>query len=69
MKRNTMLKILNPFLFVLVINQATTAILSGVLPPLVFQIFHKATGGILLTLIALHFTLNFDWIKANYFAK
>jgi hypothetical protein len=35
----------------------------------VFQVFHKAGGGILLTLIALHFILNFNWVKANYFSK
>ena len=69
MKRNTALKILNPFLLVLALNQAATAILSDGLPPWAFMVFHKATGGILLGLIALHFTLNFNWVKANYFGK
>ena len=69
MKRNTMLKILNPILVVLFINQAITVLFLDELPPWAFQVFHKGAGGILLGLIALHFILNFNWVKANYFAK
>jgi hypothetical protein len=69
MKRNTMLKILNPVLVILFINQVTSVLLLDELPPWAFQVFHKAAGGILLALIALHFILNFNWVKANYFAK
>jgi hypothetical protein len=69
MKRNTALKILNPVLFVLFVNQAVTVLFLDELPVKVFQIFHKGGGAVLLTLIALHFILNFNWLKANYFAK
>ena len=69
MKRNTMLKILNPILVVLFINQAITVIFLDELPPWAFQVFHKAAGGILLVLIACHFLLNFNWVKVNYFGK
>jgi hypothetical protein len=69
MKRNTMLKILNPVLVILFINQVTSVLLLDELPPWAFQVFHKAAGGVLLALIALHFILNFNWVKANYFAK
>jgi hypothetical protein len=69
MKRNTMLKILNPVLFVLFINQALTAIFLDEMPVRVFQIFHKGGGAILLILIAIHFILNFNWVKANYLLK
>jgi hypothetical protein len=69
MKRNTMLKILNPVLVILFINQVTSVLLLDELPPWAFQVFHKAAGGILLALIALHFILNFNWVKANYFTK
>ena len=69
MKKNTLHKILNPILLVLFINQATTVLFLDELPPWAFQVFHKAGGGILLALIAVHFILNFNWVKANYFAK
>ena len=69
MKKNALHKILNPILLVLFINQAVTVLLLDELPPWAFQVFHKGGGGILLGLIALHFILNFNWVKANYFSK
>jgi hypothetical protein len=69
MRRNTALKILNPILVVLAVNQAATVLLLDELPARAFQIFHKGGGAILLTLIAVHFILNFNWVKANYFSK
>jgi len=69
MKRNTLHKILNPVLVVLFVNQAVTVLFLDELPVKVFQIFHKGGGAVLLSLIALHFILNFNWVKANYFSK
>lgn len=69
MKKNTLHKILNPILLVLFINQATTVLFLDELSPWAFQTFHKTGGGILLALIAVHFILNFNWVKANYFLK
>ena len=69
MKKNTLHKILNPILLVLFINQAVTVLFLDELPPRAFEIFHKGGGGILLALIAIHFILNFNWVKANYFSK
>jgi hypothetical protein len=69
MKRNNLLKILNPILLVFFVNQAITVIFRDSFSREMFGIFHKAAGGILLCLIALHLILNFNWIKANYFSK
>jgi hypothetical protein len=69
MKKNTALKILNLVLVVLVVNQAITVLFLDELPAKAFQIFHKGGGAVLLGLIAVHFILNFNWVKANYFAK
>ena len=69
MRRNTALKILNPVLAVLFINQAVTVMFLDELPARAFQIFHKGGGAILLILIAVHFILNFNWVKANYFSR
>jgi len=69
MTKNIALKILNPFMFVLAVNQAVTALLMDSLPPQVFEVFHKGGGTILLCCIATHFTLNFDWVKSNYLSK
>ena len=69
MKRNTLHKILNPILAVLFINQAVTALFSDYLPHEAFEIFHQFGGFVLLGLIAVHFILNFNWVRANYFSK
>jgi hypothetical protein len=69
MRRNTALKILNPILLLLFINQAITVLLRDHLSFKVFGLFHKTGGAILLCLIALHIILNFNWIKANYFPR
>jgi hypothetical protein len=69
MRRNTALKILNPILVVLFINQAATALLRDYISHEAFEIFHKFGGFVLLSLIAVHIILNFNWVRANYFSK
>ena len=69
MKKNTMLKILNPVLAVFFLNQAISAIFRDSFSYSAFNIFHKTAGIILLCLIGLHIILNFNWIKTNYFSK
>jgi hypothetical protein len=69
MKRNTALKILNPVLIVLFINQAVTVIFLDELPAWAFQTFHKGGGAVLLSLILVHLLLNSNWLKANYFTQ
>ena len=69
MKKNTLHKFLNPVLAVLAVNQAVTAIFNDELSRGTFEILHQWAGALFLTLIAVHFFLNFNWVKANYFAK
>jgi len=69
MKKNTALKILNPILLVLLLNQAVTALFSVELPHKVFDILHKGGGTILIGAAVLHLILNFNWVKANYFRR
>jgi hypothetical protein len=69
MTRNTALKILNPFLFILIINQAISGIFGIHYSHQAFGILHKNSGVLLICLIALHFTLNFNWVRANFFAR
>lgn len=66
MKRNTALKILNPILAVLVINQLVTGLSGASLPHEVFEIMHQGGAMVLAAGIVLHLVLNANWIKANY---
>lgn len=69
MKRNTMLKILNPILGILLVNQIVTGLLNDSISHETFETLHKP-GGIVLTIaIALHVFLNWNWIKANFFKR
>jgi len=67
MKKNAALKILNPILAVLLINQLLTGLFGMKLSPEAFEIFHRKAALVLAALVVLHLILNFNWIKANYF--
>jgi len=69
MTRNTTLKVLNPVLGLLVLNQGTTAIFRGVLPEKVFEGMHGIGGPLLLIAAITHLILNWNWIKATYLKR
>ena len=69
MKKNTILKIINPVLLILVISQVLSGMFAMKLNGEAFEIIHKGGGMILLTLVIFHLILNFNWIKVSYFKK
>jgi hypothetical protein len=69
MTRNGMLKVLNPVLGLLVLNQGMTAIFRGVLPEKVFEVLHGVGGPLLLIFAITHLILNWNWIKATYLKR
>ena len=69
MKRNTVLKVLNPILLVLFISQAATGLFHAKLSHETFELLHEGGGILLIVLVAIHLTLNLNWIRANYFHK
>jgi len=69
MKKNNILKILNPVIALLLLSQICTALLNDVLGEEVFEAIHE-TGGFLLAVGGvLHLALNWNWVKANYLKK
>ena len=69
MKRNTMLKIVNPILGLLVVNQILTGVFGQSLSREAFEILHKDGGFVFAAVAALHLILNWNWVKANYFKR
>ncbi len=69
MKKSTALKILNPILLVLLVNQALTALFHAKISHEAFEFLHEGGGVLLIVLIIIHLILNFSWIKAGYFPK
>lgn len=63
------LKVLNPIIALLILNQVFTALLHGVLSKELFEKVHE-TGGFLLFLgVVIHLLLNWSWVKTTYLAK
>jgi hypothetical protein len=66
MKKNTVLKIVNPILGVLLVNQILMGLMHTMLPRKAFEVFHEGGGIIFAILAILHVILNWNWIKANF---
>jgi uncharacterized membrane protein YraQ (UPF0718 family) len=69
MQRNTVLKIVNPVLGLVVLSQLVTGTLHGVLPRQVFETMHHGGGIVVAAAVLLHVLLNWNWVKATYFRR
>jgi len=73
MNKVRMLRTLNPILFLSLMIQATTVciIFFQIRTPYTQQVFevHECNGMALIALAVAHITLNWGWIKVNYFKK
>lgn len=69
MTKATALKILNPILALLFLNQAATGLLADHLPREAFEILHEGGGYVLIAAVVLHVVLNWAWVKATFFRK
>ncbi|MDD3845670.1 MAG: hypothetical protein PHC90_04845 [Syntrophorhabdaceae bacterium] len=67
MKRNTILKIMNPILGILLVNQIATGIFRDFLPDEAFEIMHERGGPAFAVVAILHVILNWGWAKASFF--
>jgi hypothetical protein len=64
--KNALLKIVNPLLGVLFINQVLMGLLYDILPRKMFEFFHGGGGIVFAVLAILHIILNWSWIKVNF---
>lgn len=70
MNKLLFLKIVNPLLFVLVLLQGVTVLLSKfTTPPDWFWELHEYGGYGIFALALLHLILNWSWVKSNFFPK
>jgi hypothetical protein len=66
MNKNAVLKVVNPALAILLLNQPFSAFLSEVTGWDFFESLHVG-GGILLVLVAtIHLMLNWRWVTTNF---
>jgi hypothetical protein len=67
MDKNILLKVVNPLLAILMLNQPFSGLLSAVTDWDIFEGLHVG-GGILLVLVAVvHLMLNWRWVTTNFF--
>ena len=69
MKRHSTLKILNPILALLFLNQFISGLFHETLPHKAFKILHQGGGIILAAAALLHVILNWNWVKVNFLKK
>ena len=69
MTKATALKILNPILALLFLNQAATGLLADELPREAFEILHEGGAYLLIATVVLHVVLNWNWVMATFFRK
>jgi len=66
MNKAKWLRVVNVILFVCVLNQLITALMSEFIKKEIFEALHPG-GGVALVLVgAVHIALNWSWVKANY---
>jgi inner membrane protein involved in colicin E2 resistance len=66
MKRTSLLKIVNPILGVLLVNQIVTGLLHEFLSHEAYEILHGGSGLLFAVAAALHVIMNWNWVKANF---
>jgi protein-S-isoprenylcysteine O-methyltransferase Ste14 len=64
--KNAVLKVVNPALAILILNQAFSAVLSEVTDWDFFEGLHVGGGVLLLCAAAVHLMLNWRWVAANF---
>ena len=69
MNRNSVLKIVNPILVVLLVNQVFSGRFGRALPHEAFVVLHKAGGFVLAVAVVAHVALNWAWVRNNFFRR
>lgn len=66
MGKKTLLKIVNPILLLLVVNQLATGFRPRLYGPGSFRLMHKQMALLLSLTLMVHLMLNFTWIRNAY---
>ena len=66
MQKNTVLKVVNPVLVVLILNQPFSGFLYSLTDWDAFETMHVGGGILLLMFAAIHLILNWKWVQVNF---
>jgi len=68
-RKQAALKIVNPLLGVLIVNQALTGLFHLYVSKSAFEVLHEKGGLLLLGMVILHVVLNWNWVKAQFWPQ
>jgi len=69
MKKNSALKVVNPILAILIVNQPFSGLLLSVTHWGFFESLHVVGGALLFVSSAVHLMLNWTWVTSNFGKK
>lgn len=69
MNKKQLLKIINPIIGILLVNQVVTSMLEDFIPKEVFEGIHGGGGALLVAGVAVHLYCNWAWVEATYLRK
>jgi hypothetical protein len=69
MNKKAALKIVNVIIAILILNQAASALLRGLIGREAFEVLHEGGGVLLLIGVIIHVILNWGWVKSVFFKK
>ncbi|HOK09423.1 MAG TPA: hypothetical protein PLT82_07505 [Candidatus Hydrogenedens sp.] len=69
MSKATMLKVINPILLLLFINQASTGLFHHSLSHKMFEVLHEGGGIVLIIVSLLHLILNWGWVRSTFLKR
>jgi len=69
MEKKTVLKLINVIIAVLILSQALSATLRGLIGRDAFEVLHEGGGLLLLCGVVIHVILNWGWVKSTFLKK
>ena len=69
MNKNRILKVLNPIIAILILNQAVTGLFQKSISYKTYEVLHGGGGIITVIAIIIHVILNWKWVHASYLKR
>ena len=69
MIKTRILKIINPIIAILILNQAITGMFQESISHHTYEVVHGGAGVVTVIAVIIHVVLNWKWVSSNYFKR
>ena len=69
MIKNRILKVLNPIIAILILNQAITGMFQEPISHHTYEVVHGGASVVTVIAVIIYVTLDWKWISSNYFKR